>query len=107
VIAKLERNGAFFQLLGNGEHRHIAHLHAAVRFWNVEMPKPLSLSLLLQIFHYFYIAHDHRIAAQSGATLPAAAFEYVGSIFELRFEWNQTLADKILDSLAQRFFFGR
>jgi hypothetical protein len=106
VIAKLERDGAFFQFLRNSEHRHIAHLHAAILFWNIQVPKPLSLSLLLQIFHYFYKAHDHRIATRSGATLPATAFEYVGSIFELLFEWNQMVANKILNSLAQRFFFG-
>jgi hypothetical protein len=105
MVAQLERDTALLQLLGNRDHRDIAYFEPAVSFRHIEIPKPLFLGLFFERLHDRDITPDFRILALFDPALPTAPFEDIGTISKVRLEWNQLIADKFFDDLAQAFFF--
>src|SRR4029434_11076363 len=84
MIAELNWDGCFLQLLGYGDHGDIADIESAIFSGNVEIPETGGFRFLLQAFHEFDIATNLGIAAQLRAAFPPAAFKDVRRVQELR-----------------------
>src|SRR5215813_2967285 len=104
MVAELEGDGCFLQLLGYGDHCDIADIEAAIFFGNIEIPKASGFGFLLQAFHDFDIPTNLRIAAQLGSALPPATFKDIRRAEKLWLQRNQFVANKFVDFFAQILF---
>src|SRR5215468_1966424 len=104
MVAELEGDGCFLQLLGYGDHGDIADIEATVFFGNIEIPKASGFGLLFQAFHDFDIPTNLRIAAQLRPALPPATFKDIRRAEKLRLQRNQFVTNESLDFFAQILF---
>src|SRR5262249_28898402 len=104
MVAELEGDGCFLQLLGYGDHGDIADIEATVFFGNIEIPKSGGFGFLLQALHDFDIATNLGIAAQLRSAFPPAPFKNIRRAEKLRLQRNQFVANEFLDFFAQILF---